>query len=202
MAATELVEYLPMRFASWLLIAHTVGILLATVCAAIDIENIMVSLPALSLSGALVALGSFRQDHLLGFLFGLSAPSVAVFCFFVIVTLEWSPSDAQVPVSIFLGIFALLSFSACALAMLELQTSGQAQPRGPFQFSIAALLVLMVVLALVLGFVQTLEIRLFATGVSLAYLVAILYGLNRFFNNRRLRRLAQISSFLAPERKP
>ena len=186
-----------MRFVSWLLIAHTLGILLATICAAIDIESIIVSLPALSLSGTLVGLGSFRRDHLLGLLFGVSAPSVAVLCFFVIVMLEWNPSDAQVPVSVFLGFFTLLSFSAYALAMLELQASGSVLPRGPFQFSIAALLVLMAVLALVLGFAQMMEIKLFALGISLGYLVVLLYVLYRFFNNRRLRKLARISSFLA-----
>lgn len=180
----------------WLLVAQAMGILIGAVCAVFEIESIMASGPILSLSGGLIALLSFHRDRLMGLLFGLAAPTVAMFCLFVIATRNWSPPEAQIPVSLFLVVFGLLCVPACALAVLELETSGTTRQKVRFQFSIAAMLVLMLMFALVFGFAQTAGFDGAVTGIFLGYLVVLLYVLNQFFRNRRLQKLAGVSSFL------
>lgn len=187
------------RFMTRLLIAQAIAILVAVVFAVIDIESIVASGPILSVSGALIGQLSFGRDRLLGLFFGMSAPTLAAFCLFVIATLEWDPSDAQIPVGALLVVFGLLSVPACALSVQELHTSGNA-PRTHFQFSIAAVLVLTLVLAITLGLAQR-GGKGIAVGVSLGYLVVLLYVLNQFFRNRRQKKLVRVSSFLAPKRK-
>lgn len=183
----------------YLLIAHTLGIVVAVVFAVMGIESIVVSGPILSVSGALVGLLSFNRDRLLGFLFGLSAPTMAAFCLFVIATKEWSPNDAQVPVGAFLVVYGLLSMPACAVSVQEIHTSAGSVSGRRFQFSIAALLVLMLVMAIILGLAQR-GGKWIAVGVFFGYLVVLLYVLSQFFRNRRLEKLARISSFL--EKQP
>ncbi len=110
--------------------------------------------------------------------------------------LEWSPSDAQVPVSAFLVVFGFLCIPASVLALLELRAADNARPKAKFQYSIAAMLVLMLVLALVLGLIQAAGHKGAAVGIALAYLVAFLYVARQFFRNRRTEKLADVSSFL------
>jgi hypothetical protein len=183
------------RLMSWLLLAQTVGILVAVVFAVMEIESIVASAPILSLSGALIGLFSFRRDRLVGLLFGLSAPTMAAFCLFLIATLEWDPRQAQIPVGAILVVYGLLGMPAGTFSVHELHTSGNTGHKTRFQFSIAALLTLMFVLALSLGLSQTGE-KGIVVGAALGYLVVLLYVLNQFFRNRRLQKLACVSSFL------
>lgn len=189
-------------FLFWMHIAQTFGILLAVVLAVIDIESIVISGPILGLTGALIAFLAHRRDHLLGLLFGLSAPTVAAFCLFVIAMLEWSPADAQVPVAAFLILYGFLCVPGSALAIAELQSSRNSRPHAPFQYTIAAMLVLMLVLAIVLGLAQTAGGKGLAAGISLAYLSALSYVLNQFFCNRRLQKLAGLPSMFSSPRAP
>lgn len=184
----------------WLHIAQTFGILLAVVLAVIDIESIVISGPILSVTGALIAFLAHHRDHLLGLLFGLSPPTVAAFCLFVIAMLEWSPADAQVPVAAFLVLYGLLCVPICVLAEAELQSSRDSRRKVHFQYSIAAMLVLMLVLAIVLGLTQTAGGKGLAAGISLAYLSALFYVLNQFFRNRRLQKLAGLPSMFSTPR--
>jgi hypothetical protein len=186
-------------FMTWLFVAQMAATLIAVVSAVIDIESILLFGPFLSIYGLFIASLSFRRDRLLGLLFGLSAPTVSAFCLSLITTLEWSPGEAQVPVSALLVLYGFLCIPACALAVLELQISGNRYPTANFQYSIAAMLVLMFLLALVLGFAQAGGENGIAAGISFAYLVVLLYVLNQFFRNRRLRRLATVCSILAPK---
>ena len=124
---------------------------------------------------------------------------MTAFCLFLIATQKWDPRQAQIPVGTILVVYGLLCMPASALSVQELHTSGSAGARAHFQFSIAALLVLMFVLALVLGLSQTGE-KGIVVGIALGYLAILLYVLNQFFRNRRLQKLARVSSFL--EKRP
>lgn len=188
-----------MRFICWLLLAQTIGIYLAAVFAAVEIETICLSGPVLSGTGALIALLSFHGDRVIGLLFGLAAPTVTVFVFLLICVFNWTQDDAYLPVSAFLFLFAALCSPACSKALEELLAANAEQRRGsPFQYSIAALLVVMLALSLILSLAQTAGDEGIAVGVFLAYVVVLIYVLNRFFNNRRLQKLAEVSSFLEP----
>lgn len=96
---------------AWLLILYTLGILIAAIAAMVDIESIMGSGPIMSLVGIWIAFLSYRRDHPIGLFYGLAVPTVSVFCFIVINGLDWGPSDAHVPVSAFLVLFAWGSFA-------------------------------------------------------------------------------------------
>ncbi len=187
---------------AWLLVAQVAAILVAVVIAVIEIESIVFSGPLLSISGLLITFLSFRRDRLLGLLFGLSAPTVAAFCLFVIATLEWGPAEAHWPVAALLVLYGFFSIPAGVLAALDRPTPASERRRASSQFSIAAMLVLMFLLAVVLGFAQAAGDKGLAAGISLAYLVVLLHVLSRFFRNRRLQKLATVPSMFAPKQAP
>jgi hypothetical protein len=191
-----------MHARSWLILAQTAGIQVAAIVAAYEIESIVFSGPILSVTGALIALLSFRRGCTFGLLFGLAAPSVTAFCLFVIAMLEWSPGDAHLPVSTFLFLFGLGCIPACAVTILEARAVNAGRANTPFQYSIAAMLVLMLALALGLGLTQAYSYKGAAAGTTLAYLVVLLYVLHRHFENRRSAEAATGSPFQEPEHSP
>ena len=183
----------------WLLIVYTLGILIAAIAAMVEIESIVGSGPIMSLVGIWIAFLSYRRDRPIGLFYGLAVPTVSVFCFIVINLMEWGPSDAHVPVSAFLVLFAWACIPACSLAIWEVRRQRGLAQRRPVQFSIAFLLGLMFVVALGLGLAQAVGIRGFALVVILTYLATAFCVVYRFYDGRRERRLAEVSSIFAPE---
>ncbi len=71
-----------------------------------DIESIVVTGPILSVTGVGAALFSRRHQQAGGIIFGLSGPVITLFCFVLIDQLNWSPRNAQYPVSLIAMVYA------------------------------------------------------------------------------------------------
>ncbi len=184
---------------AWVLIVYTLGILIAAIAAMVEIESIVGSGPIMSLVGIWIAFLSYRRDRPIGLFYGLAVPTVSVFCFIVINGMDWGPSDAHVPVSAFLVLFAWACIPSCSLAVREVRRQRGLADRRPIQFSIAFLLGLMFVVALGLGLTQMVGLRGFALAMVLAYLATIFCVVYRFIDGRRERKLTEISSIFAAE---
>jgi hypothetical protein len=85
--------------ANVLAILKMVAIGIGTVAALIDIESIVATGPIISLLGLPVAIISIRNARYLGIVFGLSGLAITIACFLLIFNLQWSPHEAQMPVS-------------------------------------------------------------------------------------------------------
>ena len=171
-----------MRIVFWLIALQVVGVLLAALAATIDIESIMASGGPLSASGLLISLVSFRKNRPVGFHFGLAAPTLSVFCFLVIYTLRLSPTEAQVPISMLLVACALIHLVAGYLAFQELKRGdGGDGQKLRFQFSIASLLMLMVIVSVFSGLCKTAGADGAVAGGVLAYAIVVAYFRRQFY---------------------
>lgn len=54
-----------------------------------------------------------------GAVFGLSGPAIAVLCFLLINGMEWSPTDAQHPISFLLLVYGCISLPCAVIAISE-----------------------------------------------------------------------------------
>ena len=155
---------MPVILQSSLIVAHTIGVLVAGIAAVFDIQTIfMWSGPIMSLTGILVAVQSYRARRPIGFGFGLTAATVAPVWFLIVIALEWSPADAHLPVSLFLIVFALASIPGGVFCSVEVLTA-QAGIKTRFQFSIRTLLSVTFFVALYLGILRAFDVfgRLFS----------------------------------------
>jgi len=147
----------PVKVRSLLIVAHTLGVLVAGIAAVFGIRSILVSGPILALTGILIAVLSYRKRCRIGFYFGLTAPTVALAWFLIICCLSWGPDYAHLPVSLFLIVFALGNIPGCVFCISELLTAHTgAQHR--FQFSIRTLLAITFFVALYLGILRSLDV--------------------------------------------
>ena len=153
---------IPVVRRSWLIIAHTIGVLVAGVAAVFEIKTILCSGPILALTGVLIAVQSYRARRPIDFGFGLTATTAALVWFLIIFNLSWSPNMAHLPVSFFLIVFALASIPGGVFCSLEAVTA-QAGAKNRFQFSIGTLLAIMFFFALYLGVLRAFDVfgRLF-----------------------------------------
>jgi hypothetical protein len=163
-----------------LVILHTLGIAVATIFAAGDIETIIPSGLILGPTGILIALASFRAGCPVGFHYGLAAPTVAVICFCIIFGLKWGPSDAENPITTALVVFSLISLPLSGWGLKE---SYRQSARNPlrFQFSIASLLWAMLIVALVCGFLRMGNQLGTAVVILVAYGMIIQSSIRRFW---------------------
>lgn len=136
--------------------------LIAAAAACVDVESIIGTGPALTVAGVALALVArpARSWWVLGL--SLSAPAVCVLCAALIVTRDWGPADAQVPISVIAAIYAVL---AAPLAVMALRSilAWQSE-RRPFvwRYSLKSLLVLVTVVCLLAA-----GVRALATGTWL-----------------------------------
>ena len=178
----------------YLLIAHTLGIVVATCFAVIDFPSIILTGPLLIASGVLIASISYRTNRLVGFLFGLAAPSLGMSSVLAISLMYSRLSRAHEPVCTLLVVFSIISIAICGAALGELRLARQGDGhRRPFQFSIGSLLLLMLALSVALGLGQALQTRAAAVIFSVVYGIASVYVRDRFFA-RRLRKAREARS--------
>ncbi|MEZ6061558.1 MAG: hypothetical protein R3C19_14525 [Planctomycetaceae bacterium] len=105
---------LPKQFYARKVFLILVGVMLltivgGTIAAHIDIESIIVSGAIVSLLGISIAVLAMRVRRWTGVMFGLSGPAITLFCFLLINIQEWSPGDAQVPVSRIVTVYAAVA---------------------------------------------------------------------------------------------
>ena len=81
-----------LNFRGVLVILQVLGMFLATAFAADEIESILVSGPALSLAGILIAFLAYLRRTVRAFYFGVYAPTASLVCFLLIYTQRWGPT--------------------------------------------------------------------------------------------------------------
>lgn len=171
---------------SALIVIQVVGVLLAAGFAFDEIESIVFSGPVLSLTSLVIAAASFRACRPAGFYFGLATPTFAILCFAAICGQEWSPAEAQRPVSRCSAVFAIGLALAGIRAWIESRQERLAARTRRLQFSIAALLWLMLFTALLLSLfrisapLQSADPQVIASMTLAVYAVAVGYVVRRF----------------------
>lgn len=171
----------------WLMVGmcalQMAGILTATILAIAGIRTIVLSGPLLASTGLVLAGISYAKNRPVGLYFGLGTPSVAVLCFAIIFGLQWSPDDAQVPISILLVICAAALIPAGGFAIRELRREKvEGKGNGRFQFSIKDLFVLTTLVAVVC------RLAFFTTNVGLASALVVAYAALVLFVLRQFHR--------------
>lgn len=159
------------------------AVLVATVAAVVDIESIVFAGPLLSVTGAMLAVRSYRRNRPWGLYLGLASPGMAAFCFALICVLRWGPLEAARPVAALLIVFALLHLVLGVLACREALRPYEL-PLRPAQFSIFTMLVLTFLVAMFLGLAKTGKQELLAWAVLLTVSMLIAYVLRRFHAGR------------------
>ncbi len=161
---------------SALIVIQVVGVLLAAGFAFDEIESIVFSGPVLSLTSLVIAAASFRACRPAGFYFGLATPTFAILCFAVICGQEWSPAEAQRPVSRCSAVFAIgLALAGIRASIESRQEPRAARPRR-LQFSIAALLWLTLFTAVLLSLFRISAPLRFADPQTIAWLTLAVYA--------------------------
>jgi hypothetical protein len=169
----------------FLIVVQVLGVAFATLIALGNIRTIQYSGPLLSATGLAIAFVSFRRNRPRGLYFGLAAPTASVFCFSVIAGSGWSPPEAQSPVLYILVDVVLLHFWAGYVAICEITDENHDDPqRVPFQFSIMALLVLMLLVSVSFGLYDMLGKIGAAIAAQFAYIIVVAYCLRLFHTSR------------------
>jgi len=162
-------------------IFQILGLSIAVIVAAVDIESIIVSGPILSITGLVAALSwRFCRSVFLGAL-GLSAPAMSLFLLLLISGLNWSPSDAQVPVTaILIGYEVLIAPFALVGLYMALTRSAGGEDHAPFQFSLQSLVLASIFVGTVYAGIEVLtlvgyQVQLaMSIGLAVAILIAVI----------------------------
>jgi hypothetical protein len=157
----------------------------ATVLAFAEIRTVQVTGPLLGVAGLAIAFASFRKDRPWGLYFGLTMPTAYVFCFSLVCGSRWGPDEARLPLAYILVDVVLLNVASGCAAIGELAVnSGDDRRRVPFQFSIMAMLGLMVLVSVFFGLYDALGNTGMAIGVQFVYAVVVGYFLWQFHVRR------------------
>jgi hypothetical protein len=166
-----------------LLLIHIAGVVAAAFAAGWNIGTIVFSGPLLSIFGVLLAILAFRRNRPICLYYALTTPTVSVFCFASILAKDWGPGDAQRPIGVFLALFGLVNLMLGILAVSESIKEQKTLPkRGPFQFSIASIMGLTLIVAVSLSLWKTLHQQGIALAAILCHLALVFFVLRRFHN--------------------
>jgi hypothetical protein len=164
-----------------MIILQTIMVEVAVLAAMGDIETTECSGPIVGGMGLIVAYFAFRRNLPFGLCFGLAAPTVYVLCFALVSGMGWDRWHAERPMLFILTVVALFHVVA-SFFVLEEHTAARDDRRQklPFQFSIMALLVLMVLVSVFFGSYQSFGHVGAAVGALFVYGVILTYVLRQF----------------------
>lgn len=160
---------------------HSVGVTCGVVFAQLDIGSIIPSGAILSGLAIWIAILAYRRKLAISLYYAFVTLTVSLLCFAVIFTLRWSPRQAQRPIGISLIVFGLFNILLSLAALSELLRPRAVTPRkGPFQFSIATIMGLTLVVAISLSLVKTLGEDGAILAALFCHFCLVLYMLKRF----------------------
>jgi hypothetical protein len=123
------------------------GISGSVIASAIEIESIVVTGPLFTFIGLAAACGWIISRDVSILVFGLSTGVLSLFVFLVIVSLEWSPSDAEFPVPLMLLGYEVMVIPVGLLSMYRmLDVSGRSKFQRKWQFNLRFLFIVTFVL--------------------------------------------------------
>jgi hypothetical protein len=167
-----------------LVFIHILGIIIAVLCSVCEIKSIIYSGPLLSAFSLSIALLAYRRNRTITLYYALATPTVSVFCFAIIFGMKWEPGDARLPIGILLTLFGVINTLLGIAADFELRRPQITRRRkGPFQYSIASIMILTLIVAVSLSLIKTLGGGGIALATLLCYLSICIYILKRFHQN-------------------
>jgi Arc/MetJ-type ribon-helix-helix transcriptional regulator len=119
--------------------------IVAVIASAVDVESIVVTLPALTIAGLALVLLTRPLGSWKAFAYSLSGPLVSALCAALIAAFRWGTHDAQVPITTILFFYALYSIPAAIVIVPEFfrwLVAPHASAALPRQFSLKSLLFL------------------------------------------------------------
>jgi hypothetical protein len=125
------------------------GVCGAVIAAAVEIESILITGPIFSVLGLVAAFWSVVCRSGPGLLFGLSASLISFFLLVLIPTLNWSPNDAQFPVTAMLFCYQVFIIPIGLVALYQMLAKPIERERArPWQFSLRSLVLLTALVAI------------------------------------------------------
>lgn len=173
-----------MTFRGALTIAQVLGIVIAACVASEEIETILASGPLLSMSGLWIAWLAYRRRAPVAFAFGLLPPTFAWFCFLLIFTNDWGPSEARQPIAALAGLLAFSAVPFAYFAFCDISSRPICRGTRRMQFRISTLLGMTAAIAFVQGMLRALEAPTIVAAITLVYAAAVGYLACRLWHER------------------
>ncbi len=173
-----------MTFRGALIIAQVLGIVIAACVASEEIETILASGPLLSVSGLWIAGLAYRRRAPAAFAYGLLLPTFAWFCFLLIFTNDWGPSEARQPIASLSGILAFAAVPFAYFAYCDIDRKPVSRGQRRIQFRISTMLAMTAAFAVVLGMLRALEAPAIITVLTLSYGAVVGYFACRLWHDR------------------
>lgn len=142
------------KWAIGLWAAQVLATIAAILAGAVEIESIIGTGPAMSITGLALAFVARPLRSWRVLLFSLSAPVLCALCAFLIALFRWDPGEAQTPIMVILSIFGLLAIPAAAMSLRSiLLWHNLDNSRRPFvwRYSLRSLLVTTTALCVLLA---------------------------------------------------
>jgi hypothetical protein len=179
---------------------HSVGVTFGVIVAQLEIESIIASGAILSGLGLWIAFLAYRRKLAISLYYAFATPTVSLLCFAVIFTLRWSPQQARRPIGTSLVVFGLFNVLLSLAALRELLRPRVAPPRkGPFQFGIATIMGLTLVVAISLSLVKTLGEDGAILAALFCHFSLVLYAFKRFHKSEPPERKYGENPFARPQ---
>jgi hypothetical protein len=105
----------------------------------------------------MIAIVGYRSRRRIGFAYGLAATVAVIAWFVAICSLRWGPAVAQLPVSMFMIVFALACIPGCTFCISE-AFSLREKGNHRFQFGVGTMLLITFFLAIYLGILRTSDV--------------------------------------------
>lgn len=99
------------RLVRWMILIALPLLLIGAASSLIDIESIVASGPVMLIYGLILMFLTRGQNQRLFRWFAWTCCAFPIFVFLIIYLLEWSPGDAQIPISALCCVFACLVFA-------------------------------------------------------------------------------------------
>lgn len=154
-------------------------VVIAQISAVFNVTHILWSFPAMSLAGLAVAVLGYRYLAPAAFALGLSAPTMALLSFCLIIGLDWSPKDALVPIACLQTPYTLLSLVMSPIFLSDsVYGPDEAMPRP--QFGLRSIFLLISILAVMFGLVRQDSHGVIALAVFVGYIGLCTYVVHLF----------------------
>lgn len=101
------------------IVLQMAAIVIGLVASFIDVESIVITGPVLTVLGLITLFLAVRTDVGTGFVVGISGPAIAVLCFALIYSQNWSPGDASRPIPLIGTAYAFAAVPLCVVTFLR-----------------------------------------------------------------------------------
>ena len=91
----------------------------------VDVESVVVTGPIEAILGLIILIFAIVYRHFIGILLGVSMIGISLLLFLLVVTLQWSPKDAELPFSFLTSVYLLFSLPMLVYLLMRPPTTYQ-----------------------------------------------------------------------------